>query len=105
MPCSRRARYVRAVHVTFNPFIKSSAVLLLSVINAKKVLEASPKLVVTKELQNRTSDTAMMKIVFADESQLKLDLRKLKSWEVIEKVNLENGRIAIEEINRGKAYS
>ena len=97
---------MRKVHVSFDPFVKSSAAPFLGTISTKKVLEASPKLVVSKQLQSRGgAAAAAAKLTFADESKLDLDLLKLDAAAVVEKIELENGRVAAAEQKRGKPFS
>ncbi|KAL1511241.1 hypothetical protein AB1Y20_006050 [Prymnesium parvum] len=99
------ARYLRKVQLTFNPFVKSSAVPMLGILNTKKIKEMIPQLVVAKKLLPRGEETASMSVSFADNSQMEFDLVRLQNAMIIEKIEMENVRIAVVEVERGKPFS
>ena len=102
------AKYLRKVHCEWVPFnAKATAPLWLDRVSCKKVKDAIPKLEYSKNLQPGLGEAAIDKtdLTFADGTTITLDLSTRLLGDVIEEIDMINGRIAAEEAKRGKPFS
>ena len=105
---ARWARYLRKAHVEFCPFqSRATAGALLDRLTSRSVKAESPKLAVTKMLLPRASSAPPQttKFTFVDGSEQMFDISELNLSDIVEEIDLINGRIAQVEAERGKPFS
>ena len=101
------ARYLRKVHVAFCPFSAvATPAAWLQTVSTRKVMAASPKLSISKTLLPKASDSApTTKLTFVDGSEEVIQLDAAKIRDILEVVDMNNGRIAQAELERGRPFS
>lgn len=102
------ARYLRKVNVQFCPFSESATpAVFLKEISTRKVAAASPKLQISKSLlpTAAASPPAVADLTYADGSEQRLELAAMQIRDVLEEIELSNGRISQLEQERGKPFS
>lgn len=108
------ARYLRQVHVEWCPFKpKALAPIFFQELHSKPVMDAVPKLSITKSLFTTRSPTDAAPsyvdrthITFADGVKKTFDFSMVeKLSDVMEEIDMENVRIQGEERARGKPFS
>ena len=106
-----RARYIRKVHLEFDPFMKTSATTLLSRLRNKKMVVAMPKLELSKRLLVHDATAHEMverkstaTFTFVDGSTYISDLGSMKVDQILAVIEMENGRLSAEATKRGKPW-
>ena len=107
----RRARYLRAVHVEYCPFTAGSCGPgFLSLVRTPRVAEVAPKLEISHALLRKPADGATpppekLTLKFVDGATRSLDLSANRTQDVLEEIDLENGRLDTEALQRGKPWA
>ena len=107
----RRARYLRAVHVEYCPFTAGSCGPgFLSLVRTPRVAEVAPKLEISHALLRKPADGAppppeKLTLKFVDGATRSLDLSANRTQDVLEEIDLENGRLDTEALQRGKPWA
>ena len=101
------ARYLRKVHVSFCPFSSvATPAAWLETVSTRKVMAVSPKLSVSKTLLPKASDGApTTKLTFADGSEEVIQLEDVILRDILDVIDMNNGRIAQAEVERGRPFS
>ena len=112
------ARYLRKVHIEWSPF-KPKAVgpIFFQEMHTKKIMEATPKLTISKALHQSApvniaaaaSDalpayTDRTTLTFADGTEKMLDFDGIKLGDILDEIEMENVRIQRLERERGRPF-
>ena len=105
------ARYLRQVHIEWCPWKpKAIAPAFLGHIGTAQIAEAVPKLQISKKVLPRPASTAAeyvdrIILTYADDSKKALDLGDdLKLRDIMEEIDIDNGRLAAAEQERGRPF-
>ena len=106
------ARYLRKVHVEWTAFKpKALAPVFLQELHTKTIMDATPKMTISKKLLSTPQDAAAppafidrTRITFACGTEKVFDLAGLKLSDIIEEIEMENVRIQREERDRGRPF-
>jgi hypothetical protein len=110
MASSSWARYLRKVHIEWCPWKpKANSPAWLGVVGTRRVAEASPKLVITKDLLAKSADLEAplvdrTTLTYADGTEQQLDLNIVSVRDVLEEIEMANGRLSAEEATRGRPF-
>ena len=105
------AKYLRKVHCEWMPFNpKAQAPIWLDRVSCKKIAAANTKLSITKQLLPRAGGSGEMAdrthLTFADGTSVTLELNgTVEVKDIVEEIDIINGRLQQEEAKRGKPFS
>ena len=104
------ARYLRKVHIEWCPWKpKANSPAWLGVVGTRRVAAASPKLEITKKLLTQPSDPSapmvdQTTLTYADGTEQQLDLNVISVSDLLEEIDMTNGRLSAEEATRGRPW-
>jgi len=104
------ARYLRKVHVEFCPFTTSpTSAAFLAQIATNKVREASPQLQLSRKMLPRPASGAdqpqqLATLTYVDGFEQTIDMAPVQIRDVLEEIDLVNGRLEGEAQQRGRPW-
>eukprot|EP00308_Calcidiscus_leptoporus_P002234 CAMPEP_0119375422 /NCGR_PEP_ID=MMETSP1334-20130426/35788_1 /TAXON_ID=127549 /ORGANISM="Calcidiscus leptoporus, Strain RCC1130" /LENGTH=106 /DNA_ID=CAMNT_0007393731 /DNA_START=130 /DNA_END=447 /DNA_ORIENTATION=+ len=102
------ARYLRTVRVEFSPFSATpSSMSFLGYVSTKKIREEVPKLQVNTHLleeQSEESAPQMLALTYIDGKEVKFDISAMQLRDILAEIEVQNGRLEMEAIKRGKPW-
>ena len=103
------AKYLRKVHCEWMPFnAKASSPVFLQRVSCKRIAESNAKLTVSKQIlpqpQPGTPGVDRAHLTFADGTLVTMDLQGKLVEDIVEEIDMVNGRLAQEEAKRGKPF-
>jgi hypothetical protein len=106
------ARYLRKVHVTWCPYTANATPsAFLATVTTTGVRNKVPALQVSHELlqgpkgaDSQEAPPSRTTVTYADGSEDVFDLSTMQVRDIIEMIDNSNGRIAAEEIKRGRPF-
>ena len=104
----RRARYVTKANLAFSPFSGGSTTSFLGELRTRKVRELVPDMaVVVKRLRDKRggeTPKSLLSLTFVDGKELVLDMCTHTKKELFAQLELQNGRLELEAMQRGKPW-
>ena len=104
------ARYLRKVHCEWMPFnAKAQSPIFLQRVSCKRIIEANAKLDISKQIMPQPGKPGELvdrtHLTFADGTSMTLDLNGMRVEDIVDEIDIVNGRLVQEESKRGKPFA